>query len=189
MASPDPAALTPEAKLQEMKALLKKRERRYVIQLADGLLFAHLADDSKNQWKSIVAATKKPIVEYFNVPIDEVERTTLLDKIGAVRRIQEQISWARAATEVAEQFRTTTTSKPYTASTLRSNIKLQAQKPKAKEWSVARAKECTPAEFVSEVTRFATRTLQYDLRGHRPRSSAAHLATPRLPVASGVSFD
>ena len=104
MVLPDPAALTPSAKLELMKKLLKKHETSFALLLADGLMFAHLADASKNKWKAIVAATKEPVVEYFDVPDDEDERNNLLQKIDAVQRLQEKISWARVATGVAESF-------------------------------------------------------------------------------------
>ena len=173
--------------LQKMRQVLSKRENRYAELFADGLLHTHLADASKIEWKAMVAAKKMAQPDFFDYPVENDERGKLSEKIDKTARLQVQIDRARRDIAIAESFMgkspTPHVDRPRTGSA----AKLYAQKPK--EWTVGRAKDCTPAEYIAEVTRFATRTMRYDLATEEGQAQLVSLLRDCLAASVLTAID
>jgi len=165
MAVPLVAADPIPAKLEKYEQELQAARQGRSLELSDGEIRRALRVEHEAMWPEIVSGDKNLKRSHFIENSNDFEYEEIRPKIRRLIRFKldeknaiEKLELCRMAQNGSRSGATTAT--PY-ARPIATQLKLTAQKPVI--WSPAKAKSCTPAEFMQQLRKFATRTLQYRL--------------------------
>ena len=153
------------AKLEKAEQELEAARQGRSLELSDGEVRNALRGEHISLWPRFVSGDKNLKRSHFIEDSADFDFESIRPKIRRLVKFKVEEEKAIEIIELCKMVqdgsRSVAKTTPYTARPIATQLKLTAQKPVI--WSPAKAKTCTPAEFMQQLRKFATRTLQYSL--------------------------